>query len=145
MTVKVEVAWFCPYVTAIAIDANRDVTLKDNLVSLCVFVYCFELTTQHELYVIEESHLFICFILRVRQSLTVGLVPLFMVWPVREIGCAKLVSHVRILCVRYEPALCLSKESLESTAFEHLFSFLFKEQTEVFCLRIVHPLVVNLW
>ena len=145
LTVKVEVTWFCPYVTAIAIDTNRNVTLEDYLMSLCVFVYCFQLTTQNELYVIEESNLLVSLVLRVRQCLAVSLIPLLMVWPVREIGCSELISHIRILCVRYKPTLCLSKEFLESTAFEYLSTLLFKEQTEVFCLCIVHTLIVNLW
>ena len=113
--------------------------------SLCIFVYRLQLTAQHELYVIEESNLLVSLVLRVRQCLAVSLIPLLMLWPVREVGCSELVSHIRILCVRYKPTLCLSKEGFESSAFEHLPTFLFKEQTEVFILRIVHTLIVNLW
>ena len=113
--------------------------------SLCIFVYRFQLTTQYELYVIEESYFLVSLVLRVRQCLAVSLIPLLVVWPMREIGRSELVSHIRILCVRHKPTLCLSKEFLESTAFEYLPTLLFKEQTEVFCLRIVHTLIVNLW
>ena len=144
LAVEVEVARFRPYVTAVAVHADGDVAFQDDLVCLCVLVDGLQLAAQHELYVIEERRFLIGSVLGVGQSLAVGLVPLSVVGPSREVSCPELVSHAAVLCVRNEPALRFGKECLEGFAFKHLAAFLFKEQPEVFRLRIVHTLIVNL-
>ena len=59
LSVEVEVAWLHPYVAAIAVHANRDVALEDDVVLACVGMSLVELSIEDILNEIPELHLFI--------------------------------------------------------------------------------------
>ena len=59
LSVEVEVAWLHPYVAAIAVHANRDVALEDDVVLACVGMSLVELSIEDILNEIPELHFFI--------------------------------------------------------------------------------------
>ena len=123
---------------------DRNITLQDDTLCLGMLVSLLHLLVQDKLHEVEELHVLVCLGFWVGQILALSLIPDIMVWPLREVGGAILVTQVRILCVRHEPLLCFLKESLEISSRHHLFTFLCKYLLQIILLEIIHLLIINL-
>ena len=144
LTIQVEVLRLHPNIAAVAMHTDRNITLQDDTLRLGMLVCLLHLLVQDKLHEVEELHVLVCLGFWVGQILALSLIPDIMVWPLREVGSAILVTQVRILCVRHEPLLCFLKESLEIGSRHHLFTFLCKYLLQIILLEIIHLLIINL-
>ena len=98
-----------------------------------------------ELYEIPESHLLVEFGGGLCHCLAFALWQFMMVGPILEGGGAIKVTVVAEGCIGHQPGLVLVEELLEGLALHDGFAFLRIECPQILQLRIVHPLIVDLW
>ena len=145
LRVEMKVFWLVPYITTIAVYTDRNIALKYYATCTCIIMGRAHLAVEHILHIIEERNILECLILRIRQSIAIGFVPLVVVLPLIKFACAVLVAQIAILCIGYKPMVCSFEERLKILRFKNLLAFLLEQHLQVFYLSVVHTLIVNLW
>ncbi len=145
LRVKVEILRLMPYITAVAVHADRNVALQDYATSHGIFMSGAHLVVQYKLCIIIKSHVAELLRARVQQSSAVSLVPLLVSIPFSEVHASVFVAEVAVLSIRHEPVFILLQELFKVERLQYLFAFLFKNDAQIFRLCIVHPFVVNLF
>ena len=134
LTVQIEVTWLWPYVATVAVYTDRNVAFQNHTLCRGVFVHSLQLTAQYELHVIIELHVLVSLVAAGGKHLPFRFVPLVVVGPLRKVGSAIFLAQHTVLCVRYQPTLVFSKESLEFLAADSSLSFLLVYKFQIFSL-----------